>query len=695
MTRTAQAGAPAGNVTARGRVGAWLRGSRSGLFILALLVGVGSGLGAVVFRYLISAFTWLATGHAAFGQQGHVGSAHLPWLGLGFFVVIPAIGGLIYGPLIYRYAREARGHGVPEVMIAVAENGGRIRPQVSVVKAVASALCIGVGGSVGREGPIVQIGSALASGLGQWVRMPENRLRILVACGAAGGIAATFNAPVTGVFFGVELILREFSIEALFTVMLSAMLADVTAEPFLGSGPFLSGFPPGITLHHASTYLLVALLAVIAALIGLAFKTVLYKTEDLCGRVWGNRPEWARPAAGGIVLGLLLLALPQMYGVGYPVMYKAVAGGYVLWFLIVLAAGKMIATSLTLGIGGSGGIFAPSLFIGAASGMAFGEIARHLLGPVAGQPALYAVVAMGAVFTAAARAPLTSLASVVEMTGDFTLTLPVMLAVAIATAISRALSYGTIYTTKLLRRGIDIDRPTSWHALQDLKVADAMRTFAAPLAAAAAPDGADGRRVPAGTALPGPVTYRRDPQALFASESLAQALRQLVVYGRDGLPVLSEDGQHVQGWVTNNRVLQAVARKIQTSQAEAAQGQLAAEWALPDPEAGLREPPTPLHRYQILEVTIFDGSPAAGQALHTLTWPPGWTAVSVVHNRRMRDPDPAITLGPGDRIILLAREPQQPELEHAPAAPAAQSRRQDPGRRPPAGTPDPGAERRT
>ena len=160
------------------------------------------------------------------------------------------VGGLLYGPLIYRYAREARGHGVPEVMIAVSDNSGRIRPQVSVVKAVASALCIGTGGSVGREGPIVQIGSALASSLGQWVKMPENRLRILVACGTAGGISATFNAPVTGVFFGVEITLREFSVDALFTVMLAAMIADITAEPFLGSGPSLSGFPPGIALHH-------------------------------------------------------------------------------------------------------------------------------------------------------------------------------------------------------------------------------------------------------------------------------------------------------------------------------------------------------------------------------------------------------------------------------------------------------------
>ena len=654
MTGLAGSGTAAGAVPWAARAAGWLRASRAGLFVIAVLVGAGSGLGAVAFRYLIYFFTWLATGHVQFGQDGYVGSSHLPWLGLGFFVVIPVIGGIIYGPLIYRYAREARGHGVPEVMIAVAENGGRIRPQVSVVKALASALCIGAGGSVGREGPIVQIGSALASGLGQQVRMPGNRMRILVACGAGGGIAATFNAPVTGVFFGVEIILRELSADALFTVMLSAMIADAVAIPFLGGRPFLSGFPSGIALHHPRNYLLVAVLAVVAALIGLTFKAVVYKMEDLWDLAWKNRPEWARPAIGGVVLGLVLLALPQMYGVGYPVMDKAIAGNYVLWFLIVLAAGKIIACSLTLGIGGSGGVFAPSLFIGVTSGMAFGEIADHLLGPGAGQPALYAVVAMGAVFTSAARAPLTSLASVVEMTGDFTLTLPVMLAVAIATATSRALSYGTIYTTKLLRRGQDIDRAAPWRAFGDLKAADVMRPFPHPLTLAPGPDG-HGRAAPALARLAGPVTYQGDPQTVLASESLAQALRQIAAYGRDGLPVLSGDGQQVQGWITGASVLDTVAREIGGPPPQAT-----AAAARPDGEPPRQEPPNPLPGYQVLEVTIKDGSPASGQALGTITWPPGSLPVSILRNRRLHDAEPGLTLTPGDRINLLTRTPRPP-----------------------------------
>jgi chloride channel protein, CIC family len=649
------------------RAAGWLRASRAGLFAIAVLVGAGSGLGAVAFRYLIYFFTWLATGHDQFGQDGYAGSAHLPWLGLGFFVLIPVLGGLIYGPLIYRYAREARGHGVPEVMVAVAEGGGRIRPQVSVVKAVGSAVCIGTGGSVGREGPIVQIGSALASAFGQWTRMPENRMRILVACGAAGGISATFNAPVTGVFFGVEIILREFSVDALFTVMLSAMLADAIAVPFLGSGRFLSGFPSGVALVHPRNYLIVAVLAVAAGLIGLVFKAVVYKMEDWWDAAWKDRPEWARPAVGGVALGLLLLALPQMYGVGYPVMYKAVAGDYVLWFLLVLAAGKIVACGLTLGIGGSGGVFAPSLFVGATSGMAFGLTADHVLGSGAGSPALYAAVAMGAVFASAARAPLTSVSSVVEMTGDYALTLPVMLAVAIATATSRAFSYGTIYTAKLLRRGQDVDRAAPWRAVGDLRARDAMRPFPVPLSVPGESGAARADRTATGPrhqqAVLGEPTWQGDPQAVYAGESLRQTLRQLAAYGRDGLPVLSADGREVRGWITNSSVLEAVASQIGTSPRAAPRA------GRPRPANG--EPPDPLPGYRVLEFTVSRGSPAAGRTLATIGLSAGSIAVSVLRDRVLREPDPDLVLAPGDRVSVLAPAPGRSANGSGPASPGA------------------------
>ena len=569
---------------------------------------------------------------------------------------VPVLAGLLYGPLVHFFAREARGHGVPEVMYAVSRNGARIPPQVAAVKALASALCIGGGGSVGREGPIVQIGSALASSLGQWIRMPENRMRILVACGAGGGIAATFNAPVTGVFFGVEIILREMSVDALFAVMLSAMVADAVAIPFLGDEHFLSGFPAGIVLHDPRDYLLIAVLAVIAALIGLLFKTVLYGLEDLADRLWRGRPEWLRPAVGGVVLGLVLLALPQMYGVGYPVMFKTVAGDYALWFLLILAVGKILATSISLAIGGSGGVFAPSLFIGVTSGMAFGVVVDHLFGPGAGNPALYAVVAMGAVFTSAARAPLTSFASVVEMTGDFTLTLPVMLAVAIATAVSRGLSYGTIYTTKLLRRGQDIDRAAPWRAFADLTAAQVMSPLRTAIELGSARRSTTAGAGEASVAtdavdLPGTVTHSRDPQAVFATESITDVLRQLDEYGRDGLPVLSDDGRRIQGWITNHSAIQTITRElgkhVTITPADAytgGSGRLA-------PAA----PATPLTGYQLVEVTIPRTSPALGKKLGTITWPPDHLPVSYVRGPRLRQPDPEITIAVGDRINLLAR----------------------------------------
>ena len=627
---------------------------------MALVVGVGAGLGAVGFRWLIVAVTWLATGYQQFGQQGRVASGHLPWLGIWFLLLVPVVGGLIYGPLIQRFAREARGHGVPEVMLAVAENGGRIRPQVTVVKAAASAICIGVGGSVGREGPIVQIGSALASSLGQGVRMSESRLRIIVACGAAGGISATFNAPITGLFFGFEIVLREFSLDAIVATILSAVTADLVGRAFFGPAPFFAQIPHDLAVGHLSTYVLIAVLGAAAGLIGFGFKTVLYKSEDLADTLWKGRPEWARPAVGGLALGALLLALPQMYGVGYPVMDQVVAGNVVLWLLVVLMVGKVIATSLTLSIGGSGGVFAPSLFTGAAAGMAFGVIAQHLFGPAVSAPAVFAVVAMGGVFSAAAQAPLTATASVVEMTGNFGLTLPVMLATGIAAATSKALSYGSIYTTKLLRRGIDIERPRPTSVLQTLTVADVMQPLAPDLWHAAVSEREARDRRPAPVAperwveLIGPVTDTHQPQALLADETLEQALRQLTLYGRVGLPVLSADRQHLRGWITRRQVLRAMTKNVSASARDVERGALAAEFAAADPRSRVHTPSSPLNGYDTVEITIAPESLAVGRRLQDVVLPPGCLVVAVTEGRELTAPRGDAELHSGERVIILA-----------------------------------------
>ncbi len=557
-----------------------VRTDRFGLLVLALVIGVGAGFGAVVFRYLIEGLTRLFTGFSDYSDVGHAANPTLPGLGRWFIVIAPVVAGLLYGPLVYRFAREARGHGVPEVMVAVARQGGRIRPQVAVVKAVASGLCIGGGGSVGREGPIVQIGSALGSTLGQVARLDERRIRLLVACGAAGGIAATFNAPLAGVFFAMELILRQWSAESFGMVVLSSVTASVIGRAILGDAPFLA--LPHFRVEHLVQYPLFAVLGVLAGLVGVGFSRILYGVEDMCDWAWRG-PEWLRPAVGGILLGGVLLVLPQMYGVGYPVLGRAVGGGYGLAFLVVLLAGKMLACSLTIGIGGSGGVFAPSLFCGAMAGAIFGDVV-HAISPTAGgSVGAYSLVGMGALFAGAARAPITAVVIMFELTGEYSIILPLMLAIVLATGMSQLVSHDTVYTRKLLRRGIDIDEPAD-SVLRRRPVVEFMVAPPEPVRADAPLRAVASRFASAAdSSLPvvdaegrylGTVRAHDLMDALAADEdtdivaltagttpvhdddTVGAALRQLD-RGADAVPVASPDGQLV-GWIRHCDILTAL-----------------------------------------------------------------------------------------------------------------------------------------
>jgi CIC family chloride channel protein len=560
----------------------WLRGSTSGLQVLAVAVGIGAGLGAVGFRWLIVGATWLLSGHSDYADSPGAANPFVPGLGRWFLILVPVIAGVVYGPLIYLFAREARGHGVPEVMYAVAERSGRIRPRVSAVKALASAICIGGGGSVGREGPIVQIGSALGSSLGQMVRLPASRLRVLVACGAAGGIAATFNAPIAGVFFALELILADFAVESFAAVVLAAVAASVIGRAAFGDHPFLH--LPAFTISSPVQYLCYALLGVGAAGVGVGFSRALYAIEDICDRLWRG-PEWLRPAVGGVLLGAVLLVLPQMYGVGYPILGAAVSGHYVIAFLLVLMVGKVLATSLTIGIGGSGGVFAPSLFIGAMFGAAFGQ-ALHALGTgLAPTPGAYALVGMGAVFAAAARAPITAVLIMFELTGDYRIILPLMLAIALAAGVSKILSPDTIYTRKLARRGIDLHAPM--RRLQQLNVGAAAGPLPTPLAPDSDLDAVAARFADSAMAAL-PVIDARDQlrgvvlaieveravhdgapgvtaadltqsvPSLGPDDGLETALSALSRNGGAGLPVADRNGA-ITGWITHRDLLRAAA----------------------------------------------------------------------------------------------------------------------------------------
>ncbi|WP_237159261.1 chloride channel protein [Mycolicibacterium rhodesiae] len=566
-------------LASRNLVVGWLRDSPSALVALAVAVGAVTGLGAVGFRYLITFFTRVFTGYDDYSGLGRIPSAHWPALGVWFLLLTPVIAGAIYGPIVHKFAPEARGHGVPEVMYAVSHKGGRIAPQVTLVKALASALCIGGGGSVGREGPIVQIGSAAGSTIAQILRLDTPRVRLLVACGAAAGISATFNAPLAGPFFAMELILRDFAAQSFGAVVLSSVTADVVGRAMLGNQPFLS--LPSFAVHNVAEYFLYAVLGVAVGVVGVAFSKILYRVEDLCDWLWRG-PEWARPAVGGLLLGGVLLALPQMYGVGYPVLENAVEGRYVIGMLLLLMVGKMFATSLTIGIGGSGGVFAPTLFVGAMAGTAFGTVAHGLFPTITETAGAYGLIGMGAALAGATRAPITAVVILFELTGEYSIILPLMAAVVMAAGTAHLLSKDTIYTAKLWRRGVDLDKPPV--ELPDLRAADLAVPAPEPLSVDSSMTAAaralaqttfgmlpvvtkDGQYAGCVTAqdvaealdevdVPSTVSDLVKPVAAIASDAdVRRILDALKGRGGSGLPVLNPDRSCLVGWVTYEAVL--------------------------------------------------------------------------------------------------------------------------------------------
>lgn len=565
-----------------------IAGSGRAIAALAIAVGLVAGGGAIAFRELIQGVTWLFSGTTDYSAVAGAPNPHLPALGRWFVVLAPVVGGLLYGPLVALLAPEAKGHGVPEVMLAVARHGGRIRPRVSIVKAFASALCIGSGGSVGREGPIVQIGSSFGSTLGQLLRASEPRTRLLVACGAAGGISATFNAPLAGAFFAMEVILREWEGGMFGAVVLASVTADAVGRLAFGDAAFLQ--LPAFGVHSLAEYPLYAALGLLAAVVGVAFIRVLYGAEDLFDRLW-RWPEWARPAVGGVLLGLLLLVVPEMYGVGYPVMDGVVRGHELLWFVVVLLVAKLVATSLTMAIGGSGGVFAPSLFMGAMLGSAYGRVVHAVLPGLTAPAGAYGIVGMAAVFAASARAPITAVLVIFEMTGDYSVILPLMAAVAIATGAANVLSRETIYTLKLVRRGIDILGGRDRTRMQAIPVGRAMSPLPDPLAAGAPLSAAAERFARTGrTSLPvveddgvlfgivrledverrlgeepGDALAAREvahaAAELRTSDSLEDAVALFARTGEDALPVLADGApRRLVGWLTQRDVVAAYAR---------------------------------------------------------------------------------------------------------------------------------------
>lgn len=428
---------------------------------MAVLVGLVTGCAGVAFRLLISFFTGVFFGG---GEQ------YLGFLGRFHVILLPAIGGAIVGPLIYFYAREARGHGVPEVMAAVVEKGGVIKPRLMWVKMLAASITIGSGGSAGRVGPIVTIGSSIGSALGQVFHLSASNLRTLVACGAAGGLSATFNAPIGGVLFAQEIILGRYSTGNFVLIVLSSVAAAVVSRVYYGNVPALYGPPYELLGPHELGFYVV--LGILAGLWGVLFTKVLYWFTGFFERT--RIPEYLLPAVGGLMVGFIGLAFPQIFGVGYDVVEMALMGDILPLTLAALLVFKLLATSLTLGSGGSGGVFAPGLFMGAMLGGLYGYLIHWQWPALSAPSGAYSLVGMAAVFASMAHAPATAVVMLFEMTGDYRIILPLMTACVIGTMVSTRLLPDSIYTLKLSRRGLDIKNEQIPDYLENFVVKDIM-----------------------------------------------------------------------------------------------------------------------------------------------------------------------------------------------------------------------------
>jgi CIC family chloride channel protein len=431
-------------------------------------VGVLAGFGAIALRWMI------AQVHVLFFDRGaHLGAVlHLPiplWV---VTICAPAIGMVIVAYLALWWSPEARGHGVPEVQYAVRMKGGRIRTRVAFAKSIASAISIGSGGSLGREGAIVQIGSSLGSVLGQVVGLGAEDVKLLVAAGSAGAISATFNAPIAGVLFALEVILGSFAARSFGLVVVASVSATAVAQAVLGTQPafrLVEQFQL-VSDWELGFYLL---LGIVTGLVGLLYVYVVYGLEDQFERWKGA--VWLKALTAGLILGVLgTFGSEELFGIGHEGVELALAGGISTGLMAGLIFMKIFATSVTLAGGGSGGIFAPALFIGAMTGGVFGRGVDALFPSMAASPGAYALVGAAAVFAAAAHAPMTAIIILFEMTGNYRIILPLMLCVVLAQLIASRINPDSIYTTKLRRLGGMGGPRKEPETLDLLLVADAM-----------------------------------------------------------------------------------------------------------------------------------------------------------------------------------------------------------------------------
>jgi chloride channel protein, CIC family len=437
------------------------------MIILAVIIGLISGLVNFAFRMTIEFFEWLVIGQ---GTQV-LGISFDEWSASRFLVIFfPMFGALLLLPFYYFFGAEMRS-GFPQFLATVNLKGAKIPGRTIFTRGAASAIVIGTGGSAGQEGPIAQIGGAIGSQFGQSFKMSGERLKVLVACGVAGGVAATFNAPIAGVFFAHEIVLRSSFERTSFTsIVIASAMSTVISRALLGNEPAFA--VPPYALDHAGELALYLVLGIIIGGLAALFIDTHYRVKDRFDALAIH--PMAKPLLGGAMVGGIGIAFPQVFGNGYAFM-EAVLHGEGFWLLLAaLVIFKALATSVTLGSGLPGGLFAPSLFLGAVAGGAFGKVSQLLFPTMISTPGAYALVGMGAFLSAATHAPMTAIFLLFEITASYEVIVPIMMTCVIGTSISRRFKKENLETVELARAGIHLEGGKERNVLQSIRVGEVM-----------------------------------------------------------------------------------------------------------------------------------------------------------------------------------------------------------------------------
>ncbi len=497
------------------------------VWLLAPFIGVAAGGAAILFRLAIGAFQWPWL-HTMTENVATAARAQPWWV----VVLAPAVGGLLVG-LMLRYVLTAKRTGaVPDVMEARVNAGRGLGLRQGLLGAVASALSLGVGASAGREGPIVHLGATIAAAACTHFHLPNAARRTLLASGAAGAVAASFNAPIAGVLFAQEVILGHFSIRTFVPLVLSSVVATIISQAWFGN--VAAFIVPSYSIASYYEVPAFVLLGIVAAAVAILFQLAILTADWVARHI--NMPLVARPAVGGLLLGILAVWFPEVLGVGYDTTDAALKGQLPIVMMITLIFAKTIATAITLGSRFGGGVFSPALYLGAMTGGAFGLIAASVFPEAGSSEGLYAILGMGAVAAAVLGAPISTTVMVFELTGGFALSLALLLTVAIANGINQMILGRSFFQAQLESRGIVLHEGPHRTVMRDIRVSDIMR----PLQ--------DGDPV----VLPEGERER----ALQADETLETALRAFDTMGADRLPVVEKhDRSKIVGWASQSRAL--------------------------------------------------------------------------------------------------------------------------------------------